>query len=131
MGYSDAFTLAYSHIPLIIKKSKDNQFTLRHMRSNFFWERILLAGIQNMAKCPCPRCLVLKADLDQLGSVRNANKQMSGARSYLANRIINARNLVYNLGCKLSSVVVKRLLHSFSLVPTLVGHRGLSLLSLC
>ena len=67
---------------------------------------------------PCPRCLVAKSKLDNLGLVRDMAIREKGFRQYLALKIEAARRVIYDLARPIAGVAVDRLLKEFSGVPT-------------
>ncbi|KAJ7174906.1 hypothetical protein C8R46DRAFT_1161271 [Mycena filopes] len=84
-------------------------------------EKVLLATIRNLGHCPCPRCLVTKDKLDQLGTVRDAKTRVQerrvddeGYRFYIR----KARDWIYRLGKVIRAQKVEGLLAAKSLVPT-------------
>ncbi|KAG2348745.1 hypothetical protein BDR05DRAFT_980136 [Suillus weaverae] len=84
-------------------------------------EKTLLACIKFLAKCPCPRCLVPKAKIGELGTradrrrrERDTHKDSHGLRS----TIKRVRDWLYVKGTNISSVFVKRLLGPDSLIAT-------------
>jgi hypothetical protein len=82
---------------------------------------VLLAAIRSKGICPCPRCLVPKVSIDQVGYLRDAQRRISNARTYVGDLVIRAREFIYKLGYGVTSAAVERLLHPRSLVPTLVS----------
>lgn len=77
--------------------------------------------MRNKGNCPCPRCLVLKADIHKIGQVRDLQNRLSKARVYVGDRIRVARDFIYKLGRNINSVFVERVLFEHSWVPTLVS----------
>ena len=84
---------------------------------------MLLAAIRGNGGCPCPRCLVSKADIDKLGYGYDMARWVTKARIFLADLISNARRLVYNCGFSLASGQVETVLRPLSLTPTIVRDR--------
>jgi len=82
--------------------------------------RVLLATIQEQGLCPCPRCLVLKSKLDQLGHVIDKKNRIDNARKYNADLVNEARKAIFEQGMPIGGVVVERLLKDTSSVPTAV-----------
>src|SRR5882757_9411853 len=58
--------LGFSLIRLTIRKSWYHTFTLLLFILTLF-SRILLASIKFLGQCPCPRCLVKKANIPKMG----------------------------------------------------------------
>lgn len=84
--------------------------------------RALLAAIRDRGLCPCPRCVVSLTQFDQLGSKRDSNRRMAGARSYLMDLVSRARHFIYNVGFQPTAAGIERMLKPLSLVPTIVSH---------
>ncbi|KAF7326767.1 hypothetical protein MVEN_02595700 [Mycena venus] len=84
-------------------------------------EKVLLATIHNLGRCPCPRCLVTKDKLDQIGTVRDNKIRVNsrrvddeGYRAY----VHRARDWIYRSARGIRSKKVETLLAPKSLVPT-------------
>ncbi|KZT12196.1 uncharacterized protein LAESUDRAFT_754689 [Laetiporus sulphureus 93-53] len=99
---------------------------LRHLFPRFFTysadypEKVLIACIRYLARCPCPRCLILKNDIAQMGSevemhrrahARTDNSSMHGI-------IERTRAWVFQKGIALNSKTISHLLNPKSLVTT-------------
>ena len=92
-------------------------------RTNLF-NRVLLAGIKYLGKHPCPRCLVEKCHIPELGS-----KADLGRRERLARiddgpcqfDVESARKLIYTQGVRINSKRITAILDPKSLVPTRVS----------
>ncbi|KAF8151198.1 hypothetical protein BJ912DRAFT_869512 [Pholiota molesta] len=84
-------------------------------------EKILLSSIRNMGSCPCPRCLIPKDRVHQVGTRRDKSQRSSLARvdnlMYKA-KISSAREMIYEKNLAVDSAAVERLLKPQSLVPT-------------
>ncbi|KAJ3786451.1 hypothetical protein GGU10DRAFT_419733 [Lentinula aff. detonsa] len=80
--------------------------------------RVLLATIRDLGSCPCPRCLIPKSLLDQMGSKRDM-KRREKIRIFLVDKVMRARQWIYNEGSKIRGSAVERLLKETSSVPTL------------
>ena len=80
--------------------------------------RVLLATIRDKGLCPCPRCLISKSKLDQLGLQRDITIRISRFQSYMADKVEIARKAIYALGKPIGSAAVEVLLKEFSGVPT-------------
>ncbi|KAF9444409.1 hypothetical protein P691DRAFT_796554 [Macrolepiota fuliginosa MF-IS2] len=63
-------------------------------------EKVLLSTIQYLGQCPCPRCFILKQEIDGIGTEKRAHRE------------------VYNLGQQINSTYVENLLKPTSMVPT-------------
>ncbi|KAJ7290637.1 hypothetical protein C8J57DRAFT_1611754 [Mycena rebaudengoi] len=84
-------------------------------------EKVLLATIRNLGACPCPRCLISKAKLDELGTGNDDRRRERLQREDTPRRqalITRAREFIYSVGKKVRSAAVERLLDAQSLVPT-------------
>ncbi|KAJ3750342.1 hypothetical protein DFH05DRAFT_1388622, partial [Lentinula detonsa] len=81
-------------------------------------EKVLLATIRDLGSCPCPRCLVPKSSLDQMGSKRDI-KLREKICTFLVDKVMRARQWIYNEGIKIRGSAVERLLKETSSVPTL------------
>ncbi|KAF8348458.1 hypothetical protein F5887DRAFT_1071390 [Amanita rubescens] len=69
-------------------------------------EKVLLACIRYLAKCPCPRCLVLKDDISEMGKKRdivNRSKQARVDDITTQVRIAGARNAIFESGDSFNS----------------------------
>jgi len=84
--------------------------------------RALLATVRDQGLCPCPRCTVLKEDLDRLGTKQDMNSRNNGKyiREYIRSKVVMARTWIYQMGDGIASATVERLLKPLSLVPTMV-----------
>ncbi|TFK49657.1 hypothetical protein OE88DRAFT_1632605 [Heliocybe sulcata] len=84
-------------------------------------EKVLIATLRDMGQCPCPRCLVRKDCLQDLGNVEDqamrteSRRVDSNDRQY---KVDQARTLIYGDGYVVNSERVEELLKSESLVPT-------------
>ncbi|KAJ7101024.1 hypothetical protein C8R43DRAFT_1048129 [Mycena crocata] len=84
-------------------------------------EKVLLATIRNLGRCPCPRCLVTKDQLDQLGTVRDDKNRVSHARvddEHRQSLIERARGWIYRKAKVIKSKWVEDALSPLSWVPT-------------
>ncbi|KAJ7695466.1 hypothetical protein B0H17DRAFT_930752 [Mycena rosella] len=84
-------------------------------------KKVLLATIRNLGKCPCPRCLVTKDKLDQVGTARDDKIRVTSKRvddEDLRSTIQKARDRIYRWGRTIKSITVERLLSPKSWVPT-------------
>ena len=80
-----------------------------------------MATIRDKGLAPCPRCLVAKSKLDNLGLVRDMAIRVSGFRKYMASKVEAARRLIYESAKPIAGVAVDGLLKEFSGVPTKVS----------
>ncbi|KAJ3985139.1 hypothetical protein F5890DRAFT_1573070 [Lentinula detonsa] len=81
-------------------------------------EKVLLATIRDLGSCPCPRCLIPKSLLDQMGS-KHDMKRREKIRIFLVDKVMRTRQWIYNEGSKIRGSAVERLLKETSSVPTL------------
>jgi hypothetical protein len=81
----------------------------------------MLATIRDQGLCPCPRCLVPKRKLDQLGTLADTSKRISKARKYEGESVREARRSIYELGMAINGAAVQRELKATSAIPTLVS----------
>ena len=84
-------------------------------------EKVLLATIRYLAKCPCPRCLVNKDALDKMGQVRDVQMRTENIRTYSVDKVNRAQHLIYNLAHPINGTYVDNLLKESSSVPTKVS----------
>ncbi|KDR69150.1 hypothetical protein GALMADRAFT_230924 [Galerina marginata CBS 339.88] len=92
-------------------------------------EKVLLAAIRNLGACPCPRCLIPKERIPELGTVNDQKRRETLER--LVNGevefdVLLARDQIYRKGKGVKSAGVERILAPKSLVPT---HNAFSALS--
>lgn len=88
------------------------------------FNRVLIAGIKFLGRCPCPRCLVEKSDLPKMGMVRDMRCRIKKTRVDDDDRrrhIAAARRLIFEKGAAVNSERVKALLDQFSYAPTFVS----------
>jgi hypothetical protein len=81
----------------------------------------MLATICDQGLCPCPRCLVPKRKLDQLGTLADTRNWISKARKYNGKSVHEARRLIYEHGIAINGAAVQHELKATSAVPTLVS----------
>lgn len=87
--------------------------------------RILIAGIRNLGKCPCPRCLIPLSDVYRLGMARDMTQRQTMARVdnvQRRSRVYAARKVIYEKNLQVNSAVVENMLQDMSLVPTAVNY---------
>ncbi|TFY53731.1 hypothetical protein EVG20_g9986 [Dentipellis fragilis] len=83
-------------------------------------EKVLIATIRDMGGCPCPRCLVKKECLGNLGTSKDIERIALTRKDDQAFRckVSDARKLIYKDGYVVNSDAVDKLLKPESLVPT-------------
>ena len=86
--------------------------------------RVLIATIRDMGNYPCPRCLVPKKQISNLGSLSDMNNRVRKSRKddleYKV-KVESARNIIYRQKYSVNSEAVENILKPESLVPTRVG----------
>lgn len=85
--------------------------------------RIILASIRDKGICPCPRCLVPKSTIRNLGTANDRRLRETLLRSDNAKRrseISSARRIIYEENYMVNSAAVEKILKRESLVPNLV-----------
>src|ERR1700722_20140522 len=122
--HQEAFLSA--HILLLGRLSREVRFlplfieiTSAHDVSN----RILLAGIRNLGRCPCPRCLVPLARIHNLGMAGDMSLRVNSARTddvHRRNLVVAARRNLNENHLAVNCAAVEKLLGEFSLVPNKV-----------
>jgi hypothetical protein len=91
--------------------------------SNAF-NRVLLACIKYLGKHPCPRCLVEKCHIHELGSKPDLGRRDKLVRIDDGPRQFDveaARKLIYTQGVRINSKRIAAILDLKSLVPTRVS----------
>jgi len=91
--------------------------------------RVLLASIRDKGHRPCPRCLVSKQDIKNLGLSKDRQQRVQFQRVDNLQRqvkISSARRIIYEENYRVNSAAVERILKEESLVPTSVGVFSLS-----
>ena len=79
--------------------------------------------MRNVARCPCPRCLIPKIRVANMGMPQDMKQRMTLARTddvRRRNLVKNAREIIYAKNYAVDSDVVETLLKDESLVPTMV-----------
>ncbi|KAJ7097121.1 hypothetical protein B0H15DRAFT_920861 [Mycena belliarum] len=119
----DEFMHAYEHG--IVIQCTDGIFRRFYPRiftySADYPEKILLATIRNLGKSPCPRCLLPKEQIRDVGTVLDTTKREKLARvddSIRRGRIDRVRTWIYERGYAIKSAAVERYLQPFSETPT-------------
>ncbi|KIJ58305.1 hypothetical protein HYDPIDRAFT_141613 [Hydnomerulius pinastri MD-312] len=82
-------------------------------------EKILLATIRDKGEFLCPRCLVPRSKLDEVGFLRDVRLRFGSLRAYAVDIVKRARDFIYKKGKPVDGAAVKRLLNPGSLVPTM------------
>jgi hypothetical protein len=117
------FTLEFLLTQLTILKSElaitDTSRALLMSNSS----RVLLASIRDKGCRPCPRCLVFKQEIKNLGLPKDRQQRVQFARVdnlQRLNKISSARRIIYEDNYLVNSAAVERILKEESLVPTSV-----------
>ena len=86
--------------------------------------RVLLATIRNLGSFPCPRCLIPKDKILEVGT-KNDDKRRENSQRMANNKLFSdirlARTWIYKEGSGVKAAAVERLLSPTSLVPTIVS----------
>ena len=86
--------------------------------------RVLLASIRDKGYRPCPRCLISKQEIKNLGLPKDRQQRVQSPRVdnlQRRNKISSARRIIYEENYRVNSAAVERILKEESLVPTSVG----------
>ena len=119
---SEKFSLASSHIQLIIPKGKSH-LTALTTKNNQSINRVLLSCIKQLGQRPCPTCLVSKKNVQFLGTMDDTqtrrNKKRKDDKTYQS-KISATREHIYLKGGLLNGKWLHDRLNAESLVPTQV-----------
>jgi hypothetical protein len=122
MRYDAASIPEYSLILQTTVRSKSGLG--KHLATiSLSYHRILLASIRNLARFPCPRCLIPKDRVHNMGKRRDIAQRETLVRVDDVDhrhRVTVARDLIYQKNYAVDSAAVKRILHKDSTVPTAV-----------
>ncbi|KAF8218466.1 hypothetical protein L208DRAFT_1351176, partial [Tricholoma matsutake] len=119
----DEFLEAYEHG--IVIKCCDGIW--RHFYPRIFTysadykEKILIASIRNLGRCPCPHCLIPLDRVANMGMCRDMAQRRTLAwidHVKRHNHVETAREKIYEKGYVVDSKAVEALLQEDSLVPT-------------
>ena len=84
---------------------------------------MLLATIRFLGRCPCPRCLVPKVKISDLGMTRDSTRR-ENLRTNDGNQqgyVERARRLIFEKDRSVTSKAINHLLQWYSWVPTSVS----------
>ncbi|KAK7696214.1 hypothetical protein QCA50_000867 [Cerrena zonata] len=119
----DDFLMAYKHG--IVLKMADGIIRRLYPRlftySADYPEKVLLATVRNLGKCPCVRCTVTKDQIKDIGTANDfaRRKNLQRISDYaFQQRVRLARSMIYDKGKGIKSAVVEGLLSPLSYVPT-------------
>lgn len=85
--------------------------------------RVLIASIRNLGRCPCPRCLIPLSQVNNVGTQSDMLQRRSLIRTDTQQRqekVAAARKLIYQKNYAVDNTQVQALLKDESLVPTSV-----------
>jgi hypothetical protein len=122
MGFNDTFSLSSLPTWLTTPKSKPLIFLYSIFFSHF--RRVLLCCIKYLGNLPCPRCLVHKSEIHELGTKRDFKRRETKIRVDDDRRrmlVETAREMLYEKGVRPSAKAISNLLASRSLTPTRVS----------
>ena len=106
---------------LTILKSELANTMRAHLMSNS--SRVLLASIRDKGSRPCPRCLISKQEIKNLGLPKDRQQRVQFPRVdnlQRQNKISSARRIIYEENYRVNSAAVEHILKEESLVPTSV-----------
>jgi hypothetical protein len=86
--------------------------------------RVIIASIRDKGHCLCPRCLIPKSRVQNLGTAQDMKQRKSLVRlddETKRHNIKTARDLIYQKNYAVNSEAVKAILQKQSLVPTAVS----------
>lgn len=83
---------------------------------------MLLTSIKSLGKCPCPRCLIQKDQIDALGTTADRQRRNKTRKddAHRWNNIKMVRTWIFEKGYSLVGKAVERVLGMTSSVPVLV-----------
>ncbi|KZP03324.1 hypothetical protein FIBSPDRAFT_1055351 [Athelia psychrophila] len=84
-------------------------------------EKVLLASIKYLGRCPCPRCLVEKKQIPEMGTIRDMKRRERLARvdtAHLQHDVNRAREYMFQNGVPATGASVEGKLGATSRVPT-------------
>jgi hypothetical protein len=84
--------------------------------------RVLIATVRHLGGCPCPRCLIPKDRIHNMGRPQDRTQCVTLARDDVNRRslVSEARKLIYEKDLGVGSTRVEHMLKPQSWVPTLV-----------
>jgi hypothetical protein len=86
--------------------------------------RIIVAGICNLGRCPCPQCLMPLDRVKSMGRPLDMAQHVALRRQLQPShraRSRSARKIIYESASTVNCSAVENLLQEFSLVPAIVG----------
>jgi Plavaka transposase len=96
--------------------------SVSYCRCDSDFNRVLIATVRNLGGCPCPRCLIPKDRIQNMGKPQDRTQRETLARSNDTRRtmVSTARSLIYEKNYAVGSAPVEQILKSQSWVPTSV-----------
>ncbi|KAF8833415.1 hypothetical protein BDN67DRAFT_992844 [Paxillus ammoniavirescens] len=94
-------------------------------------EKVLIATIRDMGRCPCPHCLVPKHLINHIGLLSNARLRVSRMRQFALHKVQQVREYILQEARAVDGSFVEHLLSGESWVPTVnvfaskLSHLGL------
>ena len=91
--------------------------------------RILIASIRNLGTCPCPRCTTPMTHVPEMGTPNDMKRRQLLVRTdddSRRNKVLRARELIYERNYAVNTPQVEKLLRDQSLVPTTVSEDSLN-----
>ena len=91
--------------------------------------RVLIASIRSLARCPCPRCFVTKDQIDAIGTKVDARRREDIRIDDDRRRakVELTRGWIFESGTKLNGAACERVLAPTSMTPTRVCFAFLTL----
>jgi hypothetical protein len=119
-AFYDEFFPGFLHTPPITRKSL--LFQRFNIVSADKKSGVLLASIKYLAQCPCPRCLIKKDQIHNLGTKFDSQRRDEIREDDLNRKgdIEMTRSWIFEKGRGILSAAVERVLSPMSLVPTRV-----------
>ncbi|KAG2342261.1 hypothetical protein BDR05DRAFT_976464 [Suillus weaverae] len=118
----DQFLEAYEHrIVIICCNSIPCRFYPRIFTySADYPEKVLVATVRNLGGCPCPRCLIPKEWIQNMGMPQDRTQRITLRRDDERRRMMvsEAHSLIYEQNYGVGSAAVEHILKSQSWVPT-------------
>jgi hypothetical protein len=126
IGFNDAFSLG----SLPIRQTTPRSKPLIFLYGIFFIQfcRVLLCCIKYLGNLPCPRCLVHKSEIHEIGMKRDFKRRETKIRVDDDRRrmlVETARGMLYEKGIRPNAKSILNLLASRSLTPTRVSSQCL------
>lgn len=90
---------------------------------NLCFIRVLIATVRNLGGCLCPRCLITKDRIQNMGMCQDRRQRTTLERDDARRRVMvsSARRLIYEENYTVGSTPVEHIIKAQSWVPTLVS----------